>query len=131
MNIYDALKHVPWKKAEYFKWKHNIRYDQSLPKKTEQEFLRLVGLKSLNSFLAWEKSSQYKRLLSIYLNGLIANDLDEIYKKVAEKAKTGDPNSVKLFLQLQKNIGDFAKIAEKALIKDEEEEMEQDDGLEL
>ncbi|WP_066174666.1 hypothetical protein [Bacillus marinisedimentorum] len=131
MNIYEALSNVPKLKKEYFLWKHDIRYDQRLPKKTEKEFLRYVGKKTLNGFIAWERTADYKQLLAIYLNGLIANDLDDIYKKVSEQAKSGDPQSVKLFLQLQKDISSHAKLAEKAFSKPEEDEIEEDDDLEI
>ncbi|QNG59430.1 hypothetical protein H4O14_16760 [Bacillus sp. PAMC26568] len=130
MNIYEALKQVSWKKQEYFKWKHDIRYDRTVNQKSEEEFLKSVDLKTLNSFIAWEKSSEYKQLLTLHLDSCIANDLDEIYKKVAEVAKTGDPQSVKLFLQLQKDINSYAKLAEKAFSK-KEDEIEEDDDLEL
>jgi len=110
MNIYDKLKSMTdFRKPEYFKWKHNIRYDQTLPKKTESEFLKAVDRKTMNGFLVWEKSSEYKQLLAMYLDSCIANDLDVIYKKVVEKAKEGDANSVKLFLQLSKEINSVAK----------------------
>lgn len=132
MNIYEALEHVPKLKAEYFKWKHDIRFDRRIPKKTEDEFLRLVDKKTLNSFIKWEKSSDYKQLLSIYLDSCIANDMDEIYRKVSEQAKTGDAASVKLFLQLQKDISVNAKNAISVFEKNDEElEVEEDDGLEL
>lgn len=129
MSIYEALSQVFWKKAEYFKWKHGIQYNRQNPKKSEEEFLKTVDLKSFNSFTKWERTSEYKQLLAIYLDGCIANDLDEIYKKVSELAKTGEPQSVKLFLQLQKDIGSHAKVAEKMFLV--EEEKEEDDGLEL
>lgn len=132
MNIYQALEHVPKLKAEYFKWKHDIRFDRRIPKKSDEDFLRLVDKKTLNSFIKWEKSSDYKQLLSIYLDSCIANDMDEIYKKVSEQAKTGDAASVKLFLQMQKDISVNAKNAITVFKKnDEEVEIEEDDGLEL
>lgn len=133
MNIYEALEHVPKLKAEYFKWKHDIRFDRRNPKKTDEEFLKSVDKKTLNSFVKWEKSSDYKQLLAIYLDSCIANDMDEIYKIVSEQAKTGDAASVKLFLQLQKDISGNAKNAISIFEKnDEESEVEEeDDGLEL
>lgn len=129
MNIHEALKQLPWKKAEYFKWKHDIRYDQRLPKKSEEDFLRLVALKTINSFIQWERTSQYKSLLALYLDSCVANDLDEIYKKVTENAKTGDPQSVKLFLQLQKDINSYVKAAKKSFSVSEDEI--EDDDLEI
>ena len=131
LNIYEALKNVPNKKAEYFKWKFDIRYNRDLPKKTEEEFLRNIQRKSLNPFIKWEKSSEYKQLLAIYLDSQIANDLDEIYKVVSKKAKQGDEKSIKLFLQLQKEIQQHAKNAEKAFVVEDVEEQEDDDDLKV
>ncbi|OLS37923.1 hypothetical protein BTR22_05280 [Alkalihalophilus pseudofirmus] len=129
MNIYDALSKITWRKREYFKWKHHIRYDQRLPKKSEEEFLRFVSKKTMNSFLQWEKTSEYRQLLALYLDSRIANDLDDIYKSVSEKAKEGDPQAVKLYLQLQKEISSHAKQALKVF--DNEEQEEEEDDLEI
>ncbi|GAA0366897.1 hypothetical protein [Bacillus horti] len=134
MNIYDALKNVrDWKKREYFKWKHDIRYDQRLEKKTEEQFLKSVDKKTMNPYLAWERSPEYKGLLAIYLDSRMANDLEEIYSVVSTKAKEGDSNSVKLFLSLHKEIQQHAKNADKAFkdISDNDETEDEDDGLEL
>lgn len=131
MNIYEALKQMKdYRKAEYFKWKHNIKYDQTLPKKSEKEFLKTVERKTMNGFLVWEKSAEYKQLLALYLDSCIANDLDKIYKKVVEKATEGDATSVKLFLQLSKEIGNVAQQSKVDQGKVIEEETESDD-LEL
>lgn len=133
MNIYEALENIPNRnKREYFKWKFDIRYDRTRPKKTKEEFLKQVEKKTLNSFIKWEKTSEFRQLLTLYLDSKIANDLEEIYKVVSENAKKGDEKSIKLFLQLQKEISSHAKLALKALDNnDEEEEIEVDDGLEM
>lgn len=133
MNIYEALNNVIFPKQEYFKWKHNIRYDKTLPIKSEEEFLKYVNRKSLNGFIKWEKSNEYKQLLVIYLESLIANDLDAIYKVVREKALTGDPQSVKLFLQIQKDISSAAKISGKAFNtnKNIDNDLDEEDELEI
>ena len=130
MNIHEALKQLEFRKREYFKWKNNIRYDQRLEKKSEDDFLRYVGRKTMNPFIAWERTSEYKQLLAIYMNTKIANDYQDIYESVAEKAKTGDPSAVKVFLQLSKEIAKDSKIAEKLFEGEEETEIENDD-LEL
>lgn len=130
MNIYDALAQVTdWRKREYFKWKYNIRYDQRLPKKTDEEFLRYVGRKTLNGFLEWEKSTEYKELVAIYLNSRISNDFYEIYEVISEKAKKGDEKSVKLFLQLQKEISNHAKVATRSVVDEEDEQNIESDDL--
>ncbi|WP_449355593.1 hypothetical protein ACUL41_07035 [Virgibacillus natechei] len=124
MNINEALKAIDWRKAEYFKWKHGVRYQQGLEKKTEGEFLHTVQRKTLNPYLAWERSSEYKQLLTLLLESRIAEDMQDIYNTVSEKAKEGDEKSVKLFLSMQKEINNNAKIAKKAL---ESVQIEEDD----
>ncbi len=132
MNIYEALSNVKdWRKREYFKWKHNIRYDQRLEKRSEEDFLRYVGRKTMNPFLEFERSPEYKQLLMVYLDSQVANDFDEIYNVVSEKAKQGDEKSIRLFLSMQKDIQSNAKVAAKSLqfveddMADDEEEYEE------
>jgi hypothetical protein len=117
MNIYEALKNVTTRKREYFKWKFDLRYDQRLPKKSEEEFLRFVQLKSFNSLLEWEKTEEYRNLLSIYLSTKFDHDLEEIYNSLSEKAKSGDEKSIRLLLQLGKEIKEYSRQAEKQLQK--------------
>ncbi|MBB2482971.1 hypothetical protein H5P36_22680 [Bacillus sp. APMAM] len=131
MNIYEALQNVSYKKQEYFKWKHDIRFNQSIPRKSEEEFLKVVDLKSLNTFHRWERTQEYKNLLLLLLESKVANDFDDIYKKVVEQAKTGDPQSVKLFLQLQKDIQSNAKLAAQTFTSVEDEDEQEDDDLDL
>jgi len=126
MNIYEALKKVPTRKREYFKWKFDLRYDQRLPKKTPEEFLEYLELKTFNSLLEWEKTEEYRSLLAIFLNTKFDQDLEEIYNSVAEKAKAGDEKSIKLFLQIGKDLKAYSKQAEKRLLQQDEDE---DDGL--
>jgi len=114
MNLQEALKskQISWKKAEYFKWKHDIKFNQLLPKKTEEQFLKTVELKTFNSFIEWERTTEYKQLLVLLLDSKIAEDMQDIYAKVTEDAKTGDDKAVKLFLSLQKEIASNAKKAQ-------------------
>lgn len=129
MNIYDALEQVKnWKRRDYFKWKHDIRYDQTKPKKSEEDFKRYVNVKTLNSFLEWEKSPEYHSLCLLLLQSKLANDLMDTYQIVSEKARSGDEKSVKLFLQLSKEISAGAKAAYANVQHEQEEE---DDDLEL
>lgn len=133
MNIYNALKNVgDWRKREYFKWKHDIRYDQRLEKKSDEVFVKYIGRKTLNAYIAWERSAEYKGLLAIYLDSRMANDLEQIYSVVSAKAKEGDANCVKLFLSLHKEIQQHAKVANRTS-KDvsESDEIEEDDDLEV
>lgn len=131
MNIYEALKQTEGKKRLYFEWKHDIRFDQTIPTKTEEEFLRMVGAKTLNGFIKWEKSQQYKNLLLLLLESKVANDFDIIYKVVSDKAKDGDEKSIRLFLSMQKDIQSNAKLAAKTFDSIVDEEKEEDNGLVL
>ncbi|MGG4508230.1 hypothetical protein ABEP00_20195 [Heyndrickxia sporothermodurans] len=127
MNIHEALQNVSYKKQEYFKWKHDIRFNQNMPRKTEEEFLKNVELKSLNTFHRWERTQEYKNLLLLLLESKVANDFDDIYRIVTEKAKEGDEKSIRLFLSMQKDIQSNAKLAAKTFEKVEDDESEDDD----
>lgn len=116
MDLDKALRQLKnWRFAEYFKWKHEIRYDQTLEKKTEEEFLKQVERKTMNPFIAWERTADYKKLLTLLLESKLADDMEEIYNIVTDNAKKGDDKAVRLFLQLQKEIIDNAKIAKETL----------------
>lgn len=128
MNIHEALKSVSWDRAEYFKWKFpQVRFDQSKPQKSEEEFLKVVGKKTMNPYIRWEKSEEYKALVSLMLQSRSADDLQEIYEVVVANAKTGDDKAVKLFMALQKEIDSYAKMATQSLNTKEEKEEEDDD----
>ena len=129
MNIYEALQQVPQKKRLYFIWKHGINWDQTKPPKSETEFLHVVGNKTMNGFLAWEKTEDYSRLMSIYLNMRFDSDLAQIYDSLSEKAKDGDEKSVKLLLQLGKDIKVYAKNAAREFSTADDDD--DDDDLEL
>ncbi|MBB6445622.1 hypothetical protein [Bacillus benzoevorans] len=120
MNIHEALRNVTQKKQEYFKWKHDIRFNISEPRKSEEEFLQSVDLKTLNTFHRWERSQEYKSLLMLLLESKVANDFEDIYKIVTDKAKDGDEKSIRLFLSMQKDIQSNAKLAAKTFEKVEE-----------
>ncbi|AKG35253.1 hypothetical protein [Paenibacillus durus] len=129
MNIHEALKTIPNKKKLYFIWKHYIGFDQTKPPKTEAEFLKTVDLKSLSSFVRWERSEEYRALLAILLNTRFDSDLEQIYDSLADKAKNGDEKSIKLLLQIGKDIKSYAKDAAKTLNKNDE--VEEDDDLDI
>ena len=125
MNIYDALDHLPAKKKAYFTWKHDIRFKRDNGKKSKEQFLKEVQMKTLDSFIKWERTSQYKSLVMLLLESKIASDFEDVYKVVVDKAKEGDEKSVRLFLSLQKDVQSNAKLAAKTfdtVIEDEEEE---------
>jgi hypothetical protein len=125
MNIYEALKKLPLRKREYFKWKFNLRYDQRLPKKSPEEFLKYLELKTFNSLLEWEKTEEYRNLLAIYLNTRFDHDLEEIYSSLSDKAKQGDEKSIRLLLQLGKEIKQYAKEAKMQMMsKTDDDELD-------
>ncbi|MEK4949101.1 hypothetical protein NST12_01765 [Bacillus sp. FSL W8-1127] len=132
MNIYEALKQINWKKREYFKYKFpDLRWDKSIPPKTKEDFLRYVGNKTINSFERWEKTQEFKNLVMLYLETKVADDFKEIYSIVVDKSKKGDEKAIKLFLQLQKEVQQNAKMAAKTfeMVEDEQEEQEEEDEL--
>ncbi|MFB4473325.1 hypothetical protein ACDI16_10290 [Oceanobacillus caeni] len=129
MLLNDALKKVFWKKAEYFKWKFDIRYDQRIPKKTEEELMRYVDVKTMNSFYDWERTPEYKALLQLYMDFKATQDFEEIYNLISQRAKEkGEDKDVKLFLQLKKEIKENQRIVNE-IFKDNDEV--EDDDLEL
>lgn len=131
MNIYEALDHLPNEKKLYFSWKHDIRFKRDIPKKSEEDFLKEVNRKTLDGFIKWEKSSEYKQLLMILLDSKVPSDFEEIYTIVTDKAKEGDEKSIRLFLTLQKEIQSYAKVAAKQFETIEDEIEEDIDDLDL
>ncbi|WP_449619968.1 hypothetical protein [Robertmurraya sp. Marseille-Q9965] len=129
MNLYEALDQLPLMKKAYFTWKHDIRFKRDIPKKSEQDFLKEVNKKSLDGFIKWERTAEYKNLLMLLLDSKIASDFEDIYKIVSEKSKTGDEKSIRLFLTLQKDIQQNAKLAAKTFDSVNEEDDSEDDDL--
>lgn len=122
MNIYEALRGVPNKKRLYFLWKFNLSWDQTRKPKSEVEFLKMVGNQTMNGFLAWEKTEEYRNLVAILLNTRFDTDLEEIYDSLSIKAKEGDEKSIKLLLQIGREIKGFAKEAVKGFETDDDED---------
>lgn len=131
MNIDQALDQLKdYRKKLYFQWKHDIRYDQTRDKLTEEELLKQLMRKSLNPYIKWERSNEYQNLVYLYMQSKVHNDLLESYQKVSEKATQGDEKSIKLLLDMSKVIKDYAKFASKEFEKNSEE-IEEDDDLEI
>ncbi|GAB7388424.1 hypothetical protein BSNK01_22610 [Bacillaceae bacterium] len=131
MNIYQAIKDLPWRKRIYFIWKHGLERDAKAKKLiTEEDFLNYTGSRSLNQYRVWEQSEQYKNLVAILLQSRVGNDLWEVYQAVSEKAKKGDSKAIDTLLRLQKEINEHYKEAVKDFksVKIEEDE---DDELEI
>jgi len=128
MNIYDGIKKLPFKKQYYIKWKFNLWFDQEKTM-SEEELLKLLQMKSLNAFIKWEKTDEYKAIQSLVLSYRSTQDLLEIYNVVSEKAKTGDEKAIKLFMQLDKEIQLHKKQAEKIFNKSKSDV--EDDDLDI
>ncbi|RIJ65309.1 hypothetical protein [Rummeliibacillus sp. POC4] len=129
MELNEALKQIKFEYALYFKYKFpDLRFDQSEPVKTEKEFLKSVQRKSMNSFKRWERTQEYKALVTLYLSTKAIKDYEEIYQIVSEQAKKGEEKSIKLFIALQKDIQSQSKLATSYFNQVDEVE---DDDLEL
>ncbi|WP_230203559.1 hypothetical protein [Bacillus massiliigorillae] len=135
MNIYDALQGITLKKRLYFTWKHDIRFKRDIEKKSEEDFLKEVQLKTMDGFIKWEKTSEYKQLLMLLLDSKVSNDFEDIYNIVSKQAKEGDEKSIRLFITLQKEIQAYAKVASKQFdttpSKHVNDESEEEDDLDL
>ncbi|MEK4700269.1 hypothetical protein MKX47_11785 [Solibacillus sp. FSL R7-0668] len=105
MGIYEALNQLTWKKKEYFLWKFNLNV--RVKGKTEEEICKTLNVKSLDYMKKWEKSPEYLALVNLYIESKTATDLEKIYKVVSEKAIEGDEKSIKLLLDLQKQVRSF------------------------
>lgn len=123
------MKTLPEPRQLYLKYKFNLYLD---PDKTisEADFLRQVPQKTMNGYYRWEKSEEYKNIVTCILDYWATQDFIEIYKQVSEEAKKGDEKSIKLFMQLSKELKQQRKQAEKALLKKGGgEDADEDDGL--
>ncbi|BCC07186.1 TPA: hypothetical protein QC153_004225 [Bacillus cereus] len=129
MNLREALAQVTYENRMYFQYKFpEARYRQSMIAKTEEEFLQNVSRKTLDPFLAWEKTAEYANLVALYLQSKMINDIHEIYIIVREKALKGDDKAVKLLLTLNKEVNTIVKAGQTITKTDEAVE---DDGLVL
>jgi hypothetical protein len=130
MEIHELLKEIEWKKREYFKYKFpDVRYDQTIAPKTEKEFLKIVDNKSINTYLRWEKTEEYKGLMLAYIQFKMNDDLYDIYEAVSKNAKKGEDKSVITFIKLKKEIEEMNKVTLKALPSKQEEV--EDDELDI
>lgn len=128
MNINDALKQIPYKKAEYFRFKFpDCRFFADTEQITEEHLLQRVGLKTLATFQRWEKTSEFKALIALYLESRFANDLIQMHQAVRDKALSGDEKAIKLYLQLGQEIEQLAKAAPSMLAKKKGKEQEDDE----
>ena len=121
-DIYQAIKQLTTDKQYYFKYKFpELKFDQSRPLWTQKQFLNYAQRKTMNPFIKWEKTSEYKNLIQLYLDSKIADDFREIYQVVSENAKKGDDKAIRQFLILQKEIQSNAKVVGKLFDNDKDE----------
>ncbi|WP_438496720.1 hypothetical protein [Paenibacillus sp. IHBB 3054] len=125
MTIYDVLKKLPYKKQLYIKYKFNI-WMQNERNMTEEEFLKQVDLKGMGTYYRWERSPEYKHIVSIVLAAKQANDLLTIYENLKKKVESDpNPKDIEMMLKLMKEINLHNKEAERffsATGKDDEED---------
>lgn len=117
----DKRTYVYYKFPDLRKLEHGKEY-------TEEEFLNMVGRKSLDAYLYWEKSTEYNMILALYLQSKAIADIYEVYEVVKENALNGDEKSVKLLLTLNKEINSIVKQT-KEFSKSKAMQEEYDDGL--
>lgn len=109
MDIYEALKTLSPKKRTYAIWRFDLEYDKTKEKNSVERMCEILGTKTLSEYIKWENSIEFMELMNLYLQTKFANDLEEVYSVTVDKAKEGDVQSVKLMLQLMKEIKSFNK----------------------
>lgn len=111
MNVHEALSQLPIKKQIYIKWKFNLWFQQD-KRLTEEQLLKQLSVKTLDTYHRFEKSDEYKAFVSIYLASKSAQDMLELYEIVKSKAANGDIKAIDMLLKLQKEIEMQKKAAE-------------------
>lgn len=128
MNIYEELNKISWKKRDYFLNKFDL-FVRRTEQLTEEQLCKRLRIKSLSSLQKWEKSEEYHRLVNLYIQSQAAKDLEDIYKLVKDKALTGDEKSIKMLLDLQKQVQSFNKLT-KSVAKSVKEDDDMFEDLE-
>lgn len=126
--IYERLKELSWKKQIYFKWRHDLEYFKEHDKKTEEELMEALKVKTLNNYIKWETTDEYLELVNLVLATRFAQDLEKAYTATADKAQEGDERAIKLMMDLQKHITAVNQENNKAYEKNDNSAY---DGLEL
>lgn len=114
ITIYDILRSLTEKRRNYVKWRFGLwRPADKYRPVTEEDLMKKIKVKSLETYREWEKSPEFKHILSLVLQMRQAEDLEQIYIKVKERV-TNDPQpkDVELMLKLQKEISDHHKQAQ-------------------
>ena len=139
VNIWQEITKLKNERRKvYFMWKNdiqNIRINYGAM--TEDEFIEMCNKRHpnqitnpkqfLNHMKRWESSAEYKRLIFLLKEDDFATDLLDTYKSTKELAQTGDSQSIKNMLLLQKEIKKYRQSIDEYV--EEVEESEEDDGL--
>lgn len=131
MTLDQQLARTPLKYKRYFRWKFKLAVrGREYNDRPLEEIMKIDSVKSKQTYLAWEKTDDYKHLVDLYILSHAANDLLEIYNVVLDKAKKGDSKAVDTVIKLQKSIAQNIKESSQdnniVVAKDDEE-----DDLEL
>lgn len=130
--LQKALKKLSFRKELYIKYKFNMWFKHDTPQVSEEEFLNKVKLKTMDTFVRWEKSSEFRHISSLILESRQANDLIEIYDKIKSKVAVKNPNNkdIEMLLKLMREINQHSKEA-RSYFNDKEEQKVEEDDLEL
>lgn len=104
MTFIEMFKKLNYRKQLYFVYKNNIDSLYKVPPRSEEEFLRRAGLKTIRSMKRWEQTEEYQTLLAKWLEKKYIYDLHEIYMTMLEKSKQGDEKAISAMLKLGKEI---------------------------
>lgn len=127
--IHKALEKVDWRKRAYFMRKFQIRTAKNahILAMSDEEFLKWADRRSFTVFENWEQTDEYFELYMLYMKGKMQRDLETVYDVVSEKAKQGDEKTVKLFLQMYKDMNQLQKAMNRTQTKQEVQEEDDDD----
>ncbi|QDH19785.1 hypothetical protein [Saccharibacillus brassicae] len=131
-DLNQMLKKLPYKKQLYIKYKFDLWFgNQGVH--SEEDFLRLVDLKTMNTFQRYEKTDEFRHIVSMILASRQANDLLEIYDKVKTKVANKNPDNkdIEMLLKLHKEITFHNNEAKRYFSKASKGQEEVSDGLEI
>ncbi|MFA7157463.1 MAG: hypothetical protein WC123_07230 [Bacilli bacterium] len=110
MTLDEQLARTKLKYKRYFRWKFKLAVPgREFNDRPLEEIMKIDGVKSKQTYYAWEKTDEYKHLVDLYIMSHAANDLLEIYNVVLDKAKKGDSKAVDTVIKLQKSIASNIK----------------------
>ncbi|GIP51825.1 hypothetical protein [Paenibacillus vini] len=127
MTLNEVLKGLSNRKQLYIKYKFNLWWMDKERPLTEEQFLHMCDLKSMATFKRWERTPEYKHVVSCVLAAKQANDLIQIYEALKAKIdKDPNPKDIDMMLKLMKEINLHNKEAEKFFnhIDDEEDDLD-------